>query len=396
MNLRLAAALLVIPASIAVSGPHASLAAQAGRPAGPPAAQTQQPVAADAAERAQKRIEALHRESELLAGQERSLLGDVRKLEVERDLRLEEARRLDAQMLALAAQVAETGREIEALNKSIEEARPGLNARLVEVYKLGRPGYARVLLGVGDMREIGRATRMVSALARMDQRRVQAFTASIARVAAARRSLDQQTVALQALRTDARNAADLAVKAAAAREQFVRRIDEQRDLNAQMVGELEAATQKLQRMLQALPGSAATGELVVLPIKPFRGALEWPVSGRPSPRVARTPRLGSTGQNGIEIASTDGEPVRAVHDGRVAFADVFAGLGQLVIVDHGGMAFSLYGYLGSMAVSKGATVSHGQTLGTAGRGPAGNSTVYFELRIDGKPVDPVQWLKPGL
>ena len=87
--------------------------------------------------------------------------------------------------------------------------------------------------------------------------------------------------------------------------------------------------------------------------------------------------------------------MRAVHDGRVAFADVFAGLGQLVIVDHGGLAFSLYGHLGTLDVTKGTTVGHGQRLGTAGPGPAGNSSVYFELRIDGKPVDPLQWLKGG-
>ena len=360
----------------------------------PPASTQPERSTAAAAERGQKRIDALHREAEMLAGQERSLLGDVRKLEVERDLRLEEARRLDGQMVALAAQVAETGRQIEALNASVEAARPGLNARLVDVYKLGRPGYARVLLGVGDMRELGRATRMVSALAQMDQRRVQAFAGSIASLSEARRSLGQQTASLQALQVEARKASDLASRAAAAREQFVRRIDEQRDLNATMVGELEAATQKLQRMLQALPGSATPGELVVLPIKPFRGALDWPASGRLTSRFGRGASAGA-GQNGIEIDTAEGQPVRAIHDGRVAFADVFAGLGQLVIVDHGGMAFSLYGHLGSMSVAKGAAISHGQTVGTTGRGSAGNSAVYFELRIDGKPVDPVQWLKAG-
>ena len=78
--------------------------------------------------------------------------------------------------------------------------------------------------------------------------------------------------------------------------------------------------------------------------------------------------------------------MRAVHDGRVAFADVFTGLGQLVIVDHGGLAFSLYGYLGSIAVTKGPAVgARASVVGTAGRGPAGTPAVYFELRIDGKP-----------
>jgi murein hydrolase activator len=396
VKLRLPATLLVLVALAGLSGRGLPLLAQsAPRPPATPTPQSQQ-FTKGAAERAQRRIEALHRESELLAGQERSILRDVRTLEIERDLRLEEARKLELEIVAAAAQVEETGRQIAQINQSIDEARPGLNARLVEVYKLGRPGYARVLLGMGDLREIGRAARMVSALARMDQRRVQAFAAAVAQLGASRQALDRQTAALHVLRADAKRAADLAVKAAAAREAMVRRIDDQRDLNAQMVGELEAAAQKLQRMLESLPGSSAPGELVVLPIKPFRGALEWPAPGLATSRFGRQASdAASATQNGVEIQAAEGEPVRAVHDGRVAFSDVFPGLGQLVIVDHGGMAFSLYGHLGTLDVRKGMTVGHGQPLGTAGPGPAGKSSVYFELRIDGKPVDPLQWLKGG-
>jgi septal ring factor EnvC (AmiA/AmiB activator) len=108
----------------------------------------------------------------------------------------------------------------------------------------------------------------------------------------------------------------------------------------------------------------------------------------------RTLHSGSAAtQNGIEIGALDGQPVRAVHDGRVTFADVYAGLGQLVIVDHGGLTFSLYGYLGSIGVARGRVVTAGEVVGTAGRGPSGTPATYFELRIDGRPVDPLQWLK---
>ena len=164
-----------------------------------------------------------------------------------------------------------------------------------------------------------------------------------------------------------------------------------------MAGELELAAQKLQRTVQSLPGSSPASELVVLPIKPFRGVLEWPAAGRLAVPVRRSNGIRSSARRPRRTASKSNRPtarpVRAIHDGRVAFADVFAGLGQLVIVDHGGLAFSLYGYLGSMAVTKGMAVAAGDAIGTAGRAPAGNSAVYFELRIDGHPVDPLQWLK---
>jgi septal ring factor EnvC (AmiA/AmiB activator) len=93
------------------------------------------------------------------------------------------------------------------------------------------------------------------------------------------------------------------------------------------------------------------------------------------------------------MPAADGQPVRSVHDGRIVYAGLFPTLGQLIIVDHGGMAFSLYGYMGLIAVSKGMSVGAGQIIGASGRSPDGQPALYFELRIDGQPVDPLQWLK---
>jgi septal ring factor EnvC (AmiA/AmiB activator) len=354
----------------------------------------QQPAPATPAARAADRIVALRHEAEMLAAEERTLLGDLRKLEIERDLRVEEARRLDAEAASVAARIDEATRQIGVLDQTIQAARPGLNARLVEVYKLGPPGYARVLLGVDRDRDIGRATRLVSAMAQIDQRRVRAFAASLTRLDAERTSLAGEAARLQTLREDVAKASQLASQAATAREAFIRQIDARRDLNAQMAGELEAAALKLQKAAQPLPGSPP-GELV-LPIASFRGALQWPAPGTLVSRFGdrRTLHSGSAAtQNGIEIGAAEGQPVRAVHDGRVTFADVYAGLGQLVIVDHGGLTFSLYGYLGSIGVARGRVVTAGEVVGTAGRGPSGTPATYFELRIDGRPVDPLQWLK---
>ena len=78
---------------------------------------------------------------------------------------------------------------------------------------------------------------------------------------------------------------------------------------------------------------------------------------------------------------------------RSAFAGPFTGYGNLVIVDHGAQTFSLYGQLGAPQVERGARVERGQAVGTAGRILAGIPGMYFEMRVDGKPVDPLEWLK---
>ena len=100
-------------------------------------------------------------------------------------------------------------------------------------------------------------------------------------------------------------------------------------------------------------------------------------------------------RNGIEIEVPEGQRVTAVHEGTVAYADQFTGYGTLVIVEHGGGGFTLYGYLGSATVQRGSRVEPGSVVGISGRSPAGNPSVYFELRIDGRPADPLQWLQKG-
>ena len=64
-----------------------------------------------------------------------------------------------------------------------------------------------------------------------------------------------------------------------------------------------------------------------------------------------------------------------------------------MILDHGAQTFSLYGDLLDIAVKKGARVERGQPVGTVGPTPSGAAGLYFELRVDGQPVDPLQWLK---
>ena len=142
-------------------------------------------------------------------------------------------------------------------------------------------------------------------------------------------------------------------------------------------------------------GADQPAEPVAVPLALFRGALDWPVPGRlTGPFGQRVGRPGDTAvRNGIEIAAVEGIPLHAVHSGTVSFADPFTGFGNLVIVDHGANIYSLYGCLGAMLVTRGAAVDSGTDVGQVGSAPAGPASLYLEIRIDGRSVDPVQWLK---
>ncbi|MDP1568589.1 MAG: peptidoglycan DD-metalloendopeptidase family protein, partial [Vicinamibacterales bacterium] len=184
-------------------------------------------------------------------------------------------------------------------------------------------------------------------------------------------------------------------RAITARNAQLEALDRRRDLAAQYVGELDAARRALQLTVSGL-ATGAPAVMPALPIGPFRGDLDWPLRGPLVSRFGRTPanRFGTAiVRNGIEVGAPEGSPVRAVHEGTIAFAAPFTGYGTLVIVDHGDEAYSLYGHLLAATADVGAVVDRGAVLGESGAGPTGEPAVYFELRIDGRPVDPLQWLR---
>jgi septal ring factor EnvC (AmiA/AmiB activator) len=100
-----------------------------------------------------------------------------------------------------------------------------------------------------------------------------------------------------------------------------------------------------------------------------------------------------TVHNGIEIEAAPEVEVRAVHEGRVVFAERFRGYGLMVVVDHGAKHHSLYAHLAEVAVEPGQEVAEGATLGRADPGGDEGPGVYFEMRYQGRPEDPLDWLR---
>ena len=353
------------------------------------------PASSDAqARRITDRIRALDRESERLAGEARTLVGDLRKLEIERDLKTEQAKQAAGQTAQAEQELRQTTDRLSSLELQRLAQLPDMKQQLVDVYKRGRSGYARLLFGARDVREFARAARAIASLATINQKRLEEHRRTLDALQIERAAFAKRARELQAREAVARQARAEAERAVAARSAKMSEIDSRRDLTAQYTGELQVAYDKIQAQLSS-PVEGRT-EAVAVPLLPFRGALDWPAAGRIGSRFGQTEgRLGGSAvRNGMEIASTEDQPVRAIHGGTVAYADAFTGLGTLVILDHGGNNYSLYGYLGSVSVQTGTQVETGAEVGRVGASPAGPPALYFELRIDGKPTDPVQWLKP--
>ncbi|GGJ83542.1 murein hydrolase activator EnvC family protein [Pseudomonas matsuisoli] len=131
------------------------------------------------------------------------------------------------------------------------------------------------------------------------------------------------------------------------------------------------------------------------PFSSARGKLPWPVDGRLIARFGSQRGDDSRSKwDGVLIGATEGSTVRAIHGGRVVFADWLRGAGQLVILDHGNGYLSLYGHNQRLLKSAGDIVKAGEPIATVGNsGGQDQSALYFAIRQQGRASDPVQWCR---
>ena len=129
------------------------------------------------------------------------------------------------------------------------------------------------------------------------------------------------------------------------------------------------------------------------PFSKFRGRLTWPVAGNLLHDFGQPRASDKLKWNGVVLAAPRGREVRSIYHGRVVFADWLAGMGLLVIVDHGEGYLTLYGYNETTLKSAGDWVAPGDVIATVGdSGGQTQSGLYFEIRKGTKPVNPRHWV----
>ena len=158
---------------------------------------------------------------------------------------------------------------------------------------------------------------------------------------------------------------------------------------------MERDQQQLEQLIKEVERTIATLELEAgpEPFKQQRGKLPWPARGiRQSDIRATVNNLPRS--PGIFLQTEINEPVRAVHHGRVVFADWLRGFGLLMILDHGDNYMSLYGFNEALLKNTGDWVKSGETIASTGNsGGQTQSGLYFEIRHRGKPDNPLKWLQ---
>jgi septal ring factor EnvC (AmiA/AmiB activator) len=339
---------------------------------------------------------------------ETSLLAELDRVEQQLADKHKQIARLDGRIRRTQAEVTGLRGEIQLLQKQRAGQEQILSRRLRAVYKMHAQGGALPLLLSGnDPVARAVAVRHLTSLAALDARLIQEYRGTSDRLDDRRSREETRQRELADLKSDAQREKTEADRDAAKRRGLLAKVRDQRAYHERMVGELTEAARRLEAFIGDLQAKQRRLARVPPPkggIAPpgvgfgsLRGRLPWPTEGRVTAGFGAQvhPRFGTrTFRNGVDIEANGGRDVAAVYGGHVIYTGWFKGYGNLVILDHDNEYYTLYAHMADIGVREGDDVRQGQRLGTVGdTGSLEGPRLYFEVRYQGKPQDPEQWLR---
>jgi septal ring factor EnvC (AmiA/AmiB activator) len=266
-----------------------------------------------------------------------------------------------------------------------------LSALLYHQYLGGRQDFLQLLLDNRDPNQAARDLQYYSYISHAQAAWLNALRDKLAQLNTLSAQAHQKTEELAALQQEAAAERQALEQDRLARKQVLARISAQVRQQNREISRLQRNENRLSQLVEKLAQVATQSSNRTF--ESLRGKLAMPVKGRVSNKFgARRP--GSTViWKGWFLRAPSGLEVRAVAPGQVVFADWLRGFGNLLIIDHGKGYMSLYGNNETLFKQVGDTLRGGETIATVGNsGGNEESGLYFELRRDGKPLDPAKWV----
>lgn len=350
-------------------------------------------------EQVRERISALKKSMDEAVEERDRLAAELQELDVaisEQRLRIAE---IEQEQRYATKKKDELDKRLADREAHLDEESAALAAQVRAAYLSGSQEKIRLLLNQRDPAMLG---RLMAYYQYLNDYRAENMAAVIAQI----RELDvlREQIAAEAARLEKLASARYAElsrlnEVQEARQALLVSLREKIKSEGQEVERLAAQEKDLTRLIAEL--TRILSDYPVNSEQPFsehKGKLTWPVAGTllhdfGQPRVS-----GEIKWNGVVLAAPRGREVRAVYHGRVAFADWLAGMGLLVIVDHGEGFMTLYGYNETILKNAGDWVAPGDVIATVGdSGGQSEAGLYFELRNGMKPLNPRRWItrRPG-
>lgn len=312
----------------------------------------------------------------------------------------------------------ELGRDQQAANSTLSEAQQESNqlrahiqsqqsllAKLLyQQYVNGSQDTLRLVLSLQNPNDISRQVEYYGYLSRSRAALITSLRRDLKQAEAAEAVVREKNLELTQIQTQQQAEKRELQKEANTRRAVLTKLDKQIGARRKQVTQMERDERRLTQLVERLarvvpkakPKSRRTGERAKSAsgdFTQFKGRLKLPVAGELANRFGSQRADTGTAWKGLFIRASTGSPVKALGPGSVVFADWLRGFGNLIIIDHGDGYMSLYGNNEAVLKQEGEQVTAGEVIASVGNsGGNPESGLYFEVRYQSRPIDPLQWI----
>ena len=305
--------------------------------------------------------------------------------------------------------------QARAVESDIADEQETLGRLLYQQYVGGQSDAIKLVLNGEDPNEIARQLQYLSYVSRARAELLASLRGNLASLDKLTGETRRKNSELHALQSEETSQMRRLEKEKAQRQQVYVKVSDDIEKSRKQLSTLKRDEERLSQLIERLAKEAARKDAARKSIKkpgkrlankalpnadtgagPFRdlkGKLRLPVIGELTNRFGGQRQDSGLSWKGLFISAKAGRDVKAVAGGRVVYADWLRGFGNLLILDHGDGYMSLYGNNESLLKQVGEEAKAGDTIAAAGNsGGNPDSGLYFELRYQGKPFDPIPWV----
>lgn len=288
--------------------------------------------------------------------------------------------------------------EEKSLNDKKQQQESSVYEQIVLSYRMGREPNIKLLLNQESPEQLNRMRMYADYFNRAHVEALAAYQQVLKQIASNKEAIEKHAANLLASKEQLIKQQRQLQDSYKQRSQALADIQRNIHSDKQQIQQWQQEQKQLEALLRSV--NEAIGNIRLpsdsIAFHSARGKLPWPTQGKLDARYGKTRSPGDMRWEGVALLAPAGQGVSAIHHGRVVFADWFRGKGLLLIIDHGDGYMSLYAHNQSLLKEPGDWVSAGEKIATVGNsGGLAKAELYFEIRHQGKPVNPTQWLRKG-
>ncbi len=344
--------------------------------------------------------------SEKLKGREIDITAELKRINRELAKIQAEINRLNKKIRQTQQKINITQAKIVEKRVAADQTRKLLSKHLLVLYKYQQStlGYLPAVLANVPYDQLVKSEKYLRTITQKNLQLFQQLKGQEEEISAIKKELETQDKQLGVLQAQVRGQEQVAVKQKTLKNELLSKVKEQRRNTDDEISQLKKEAVDLQNLVDKFRSRISKLEKEKMKqrqkiMAAKKGSYDWPVKGTVVSNFGKQKHATLNTvvvNNGIEIKADEGTAVSVIEKGKILYAGEFKGYGQMVIVDHGDDFYTVYAHLGKILAREGDTVIKGQAIGDIGYGKNSRNSsanAYFEIRQDGKPEDPMLWLK---